>query len=174
MSSSTELFEFAQFLVNTLLYGAAEGTLGTGILQPEFKKNKKKNRPAFWDLMPQAGVSIGTITTRQHNNYVQWDHYFSWMCIRTVGLTSLSPLAPATLFIKNSTGFQLLLKKNHHCLCWMISKFPVPVSGLFETTAISWPDITTDWGITCSSNDRSVIKDNYHILLTSSIIMIWA
>lgn len=46
----------------------------------------EKNRPALWDLMPQAGVSIGTATARQHRNYVQWDHYFSWMCTRTVVL----------------------------------------------------------------------------------------
>lgn len=58
--------------------------------------------------MPSAGVSIGTATTRQHHNYVQWDHYFSWMCTRTVGPTNLSLIAPATLFIKNSTDFQLL------------------------------------------------------------------
>lgn len=63
--------------------------------------------------MPQAGVSIGTATGRQHNNYIQWDHYFSWMCIRTVGLPSLSTLAGDTLFIKNSTDFQLLFQKNN-------------------------------------------------------------
>lgn len=129
MSSSTELFGIAQFLA---LFGAhasvqcQRGHIRDGHL------TAKKNRPAFWDLMPKAWVSIGTATTRQHHNYVQWDHYFSWMCTRTVGPTSQSPIAPDTLFIKNCTDFQLLYikKKKNRCSCWMISEYAVLVSGL--------------------------------------------
>lgn len=68
--------------------------------QASYNQSEKKHKPALWDLMPQAGVSIGTATTRQHHNYVQWDHYFSWMCTHTVGPESESTSASYIIYQK--------------------------------------------------------------------------
>lgn len=89
--------------------------------------------------MPQAEVSIGTATARQHNNYIQWDHYFSWMCTHIVGLPSLSPLAAATLFITElSYKLRFLVittKKKSELILNDILVRPLSLPGRFRTAA---------------------------------------